>query len=151
MEEANARSELVGRERWTVTTPLDIGFFFPSSIIPKTCFFFCWTKMEYIANFVYHQSRLANEMSRDEAFSHYVKCIFWKHEKTNLTIFFAKNCINIKSSIQDPHREIRMFCIIKWSRILFVKAETRWQRNPLRGILSDMLLRRRSLRIGWLT
>ena len=44
-----------------------------------------------------------------------------------------------------------MFCIIKWSWILFVKAETRWQRNPLRGILSDVLLRRRSLRIGWLT
>ena len=54
-------------------------------------------------------------------------------------------------TIQDPHREIHMFCIIKWSWILFVKAETRWQRNPLRGILSDVLLRRRSLRIGWLT
>ena len=39
---------------------------------------------------------------------------------------FKKICINIKSSIQDPHREIRMFCIIKWSWILFVKAETRW-------------------------
>ena len=69
--------------------------------------------------------------------------------KNRLNHFFAKNCINIKSSIQDPHREIRMFCIIKWSWILFVKAETRWQRNPLRGILSDVLLRRRSLRIGW--
>ena len=92
--------------------PIRHWFLFPSSIIPKTCFFFCWTKMEYNANFFYHQSRLANEMSRDEAFSHYVKCIFWKHEKTDLTIFFAKNCINIKSSIQDPHREIRMFCII---------------------------------------
>ena len=46
--------------------------------------------------------------------------------KNRLNHFFAKNCINIKSSIQDPHREIRMFCIIKWSWILFVKAETRW-------------------------
>ena len=46
--------------------------------------------------------------------------------KNRLNHFFAKNCINIKSSIQYPHREIRMFCIIKWSWILFVKAETRW-------------------------
>ena len=70
--------------------PIRHRFLFPSSIIPKTRFFFCWIKMEYNVNFFYHQSRLANEMSRDEAFSHYVKCIFWKHEKTDLTIFFCK-------------------------------------------------------------